>query len=110
MLIGKGRPALEINLKQLTLLMSEGYTAKEISEVLKCSKTVVYKTCYANGLQFRAQYSQLSDAELYEHIQALNIQYTNSGFMVICKLIYVPTYIVNFYLIDYDCIFTSQGN
>lgn len=59
--VGKGRPAVVIPREQLAFLIDEGFSASKISKLLCCSKTVVYRNCYKEGIRFRDKYSNLRE-------------------------------------------------
>lgn len=75
----KGRPQLIISDRQLLLLYNEGFSAREIAEIFRCSKSVVYKLCYERGLKFRNRYSNMNREELTVAIKDLHEQHPNSG-------------------------------
>lgn len=62
--------------------MKEKYTAAEMAEHFGCSKKLVYKICYFNGLKFRDKYYHGSDAEFRNEIMMLHNCFPNNGSQV----------------------------
>jgi len=73
----KGRPSLDITDKQLRLLQSNGFTAKQMAMtfkcsqqlIYKCSQQLIYKRLHTAGLHQHKKYSSLTDDALREKFQ-----------------------------------------
>lgn len=77
--IGRGRPALNITVPQLTALYNEGFSLKQMATSFGCSVSVVKSRLYAAGLHIRSKYTQICDDELRRIIAELHRQHPNSG-------------------------------
>ncbi|XP_024869433.1 uncharacterized protein LOC112453108 [Temnothorax curvispinosus] len=75
----KGRPAVELNEGQLTLLYNEGYTAINMANHLGCSKSTIYKKLRELNMLMRARFSQISDDELKITVAQIHQEHPRAG-------------------------------
>ncbi|XP_039305618.1 uncharacterized protein LOC105200580 [Solenopsis invicta] len=75
----KGRPAVELNEGQLTLLYNEGYTAVNMANHLGCSKSTIYKKLRELNMPMRARFSQISDDELKITVAQIHQEHPRAG-------------------------------
>lgn len=87
----KGRPKLAITEDQLRLLSNEGYTAKGMAQVFKCSTSTVKKRLAQNNIYLRANYTDISDDSLTSEVQKLHEEFPNSGSKVSTAITNYPS-------------------
>ena len=78
----RGRPQLDIPDDDLIRLYELNYTACDIAKALNCSTQYVYKRLYALGKSMRQRYTNVSNTELTERVQALHERHPNAGSVV----------------------------
>lgn len=82
MIIGRGRPVVDIQEGQLQLLYNEGWTAGNIAKYLGCSKSLIYKRLYELNLPMRKRYSTISDQNLHETVCRIHSEHPHAGYVV----------------------------
>ena len=79
----KGQPKVQISIDQLKLLHSEGFSAKQMSEMLHCSTQLVYKRLCEAGIHQRDKYCNTHSTDLDAKVSELHEAFPNSGTKVI---------------------------
>lgn len=69
-----GRPKIRINIEQVELFRTSGFTWEEISHLLGISRTTLWRRLTELGLHFE-KYTSISDSDLDGHVR--EIQYNN---------------------------------
>ena len=82
---------MDITDTQMRSLFNQGLTAAAMAESLGCSVSYIYGRLYNMGLKMRDRYSNVTDADLNQHVSELHTQFPNCGVEV--KYIYIYIYI-----------------
>ena len=69
-----GRPKIRINIEQVELFRTSGFTWEEISHLLGIGRTTLWRRLTELGLHFE-KYTSISDSDLDGHVR--EIQYNN---------------------------------
>ncbi|XP_041857363.1 uncharacterized protein LOC121650109 [Melanotaenia boesemani] len=83
----RGQPAIKVTRDQITFLMNQGNTVKQMAKILGCSSSFLYKTTKTLGVSVRTRFSTLENAELEAHVRRLQAQYPNSGYEMMRALL-----------------------
>lgn len=65
-----GRPQVTINIEQVELLRTSGFTWEEISHLLGVSRTTLWRRLTELGLYFE-RFSDISDSDLDSHVREI---------------------------------------
>ena len=82
-----GRPKFDITERQIEYFLEMDFTAPEMAEMLGVSVRTIRRRMSEYGLTIRASYTQLSDAQLDEHVRALKRHFPDAGYRCILGLL-----------------------
>ena len=68
---GIGRPAVAVNVEQLTFYLQHGFKVSDIATLFCCSRRTIERRMRDADLSVRGSFSCISDVELVGHVQAV---------------------------------------
>ncbi|CAB4003199.1 uncharacterized protein LOC110052565 [Paramuricea clavata] len=76
---GRGRPRISISQEQLSFLVDQGFTVKEMSSILGVGQRTVERRLAAFDLSIKAKYSNINDEDLDELVNAAQNENSSIG-------------------------------
>lgn len=77
-----GRPPIKISTEQLQLTHSLQYTASQMANHFKCSKSTVYRRSKKENLSFKKHYTVISEDELKIKMEEIRKDHPHIGSIV----------------------------
>ena len=78
----RGRPSLVVNIEQVELLRSVGYSWSEVSNLLSVSRTTLWRRFHDLNIP-TSRYSDISDQELDNIVQSIQESHPNVGLVML---------------------------
>ena len=82
----RGRPRVLINIEQIDLLRSAGFTWQEVADAVQVSRSTLWRRLSELNISFN-KYSDVCEDELDDHIRRIQNQYPNCGQVMIRALL-----------------------
>ena len=77
-----GRPLLGINIDQVELLRTVGYSWQEVADAIGASRTTVWRHLQEQNITL-SSYTDISDQDLYDLVRTIQRNFPNAGLVMI---------------------------
>lgn len=75
----RGRPSLAVTREQIELLFNQGFKVKAMARILGCSSSYLHKKMKYFRISMRNRFTDITDADLHDHVRRLHEQFPRSG-------------------------------
>ena len=78
----RNRPRLGINIDQVELLRTVGYSWQEVADAIGASRTTVWRRLQEQNITL-SSYTDISDQDLYDLVRTIQRNFPNAGVVMI---------------------------